>query len=136
MTTKLNLAGCVILKGNSILLLHRTKRDWYELPGGKVDENESVKEAAIREIKEELCCEVELHKHLGTKDFNEDGYTMNYVWYLAGVKENHSPSVGEPDKFSHCKFIPLEELSKHNLSPNMKNLVEEMKKGTINLKNG
>lgn len=28
-------AGCVIVKVNSILLLHRIDKDWWEVPGGK-----------------------------------------------------------------------------------------------------
>jgi len=30
--TKLRLAGCAILRDKSILLLHRIKTDWYEMP--------------------------------------------------------------------------------------------------------
>ena len=130
---KLNLAGCVILKDNEILLLHRIKKNWYELPGGKIDDNESEEEADIREIKEELLCDVEIVKKVGTKDFEEDGYTMGYVWFLAKVKEGHEPKVGEPDKFSHFKHIPLSNLENQNLSPNMKNLLEEVDKGRVSL---
>ncbi len=51
---KIVLAGCIILKGDAILLLNRKKTGWYELPGGKIDENESAEATAIRELKEEL----------------------------------------------------------------------------------
>ncbi|MBI2032259.1 MAG: NUDIX domain-containing protein [Candidatus Levybacteria bacterium] len=31
-------AGCVIVRDNSILLLHRIDKDWWEVPGGKSEE--------------------------------------------------------------------------------------------------
>lgn len=53
----------VILDSNGRLLLTRRARDpfkgWLDLPGGFVDPGESAEEALRREIKEELCIEIE-----------------------------------------------------------------------------
>ncbi len=65
---KISLAGCVLIKENKILLLNRIKTGWYELPGGKIEDNETPEQTAVREIKEELCCDVNIIKHLGKKD--------------------------------------------------------------------
>ena len=43
-------AGCVIVKNDSILLLHRIDKDWFELPGGKGEEGESLEQTAAREF--------------------------------------------------------------------------------------
>jgi 8-oxo-dGTP pyrophosphatase MutT (NUDIX family) len=43
---KITLAGCVILQNSAILLLHRIKTDWYELPGGKINGGETPEETA------------------------------------------------------------------------------------------
>ena len=130
---KITLAGCAIIKDSKILLLNRKKRNWYELPGGKIDESESAEEAAKRELKEELSCEVEIIRKIGTKDFEEDGYVMTYVWFLAKVKENQFPQVGEPDKFDHYKYISFAELNNHSLSPNMKNFCLELNNQSMSL---
>ena len=61
---KIILAGCAIIKDNSILLLYRPSRNQHELLGGKIEENENPKEAAKREVKEELCCDIEIIKNL------------------------------------------------------------------------
>ena len=122
---KLRLAGCALIRDDSILLLYRTKRNWYELPGGKIDEGENAQEAAVRELKEELCCSVTIVRRLGEKEFGEDGFVVDYVWFLAQIN-GESPLVGEPDKFSHGKWIPLKDLEKYSLSPNMKNFVEQV----------
>jgi 8-oxo-dGTP diphosphatase len=131
---KITLAGCAIIKDNKILVQHRKKRDWYELPGGKIDENESPEQTAVRELYEELGCDIEIIKQLGIKDFTEDNFTMTYNWFLAKIKEGQQPQVKEPDKISHLKYIALNELSKHKLSPNMQNFLQEMEKKNISFK--
>jgi ADP-ribose pyrophosphatase YjhB (NUDIX family) len=57
-----------IIKDNKILLLERIKGDYVGLlglPGGKIEKNEHVSNAAIREIFEESGIESEFMSHLG-----------------------------------------------------------------------
>jgi len=128
---KLTLAGCVIKNHNGILLLHRIKRDWYELPGGKIDEQESAEETAKRELKEEILCDIKVKDRLGSKDFEEDGYIMTYIWFLAGLKRGQIPRIGEPNKFDHLRYVAPKDLKHHRLSPNMENLAAELENKKI-----
>jgi len=130
---KISLAGCAILRDNAILLLHRIKTNWYELPGGKMEFEESPEEAAKRECREELMCDVEIIRQIGMKDFSEDGRNMDYYWFLARVALGQGIHVGEPDKFDHFEYIPLASLSQYALSPNMENFAQELTKGAITL---
>ncbi|WP_100400993.1 NUDIX domain-containing protein [Bacillus sp. FJAT-44742] len=41
-----------------------TLSGYWEFPDGKVEENESLEEALIREIKEELHCDIEVGKKI------------------------------------------------------------------------
>lgn len=118
---KICLAGCAILKGRKILLLHRVKDDWYELPGGKIEKTENPEDAVIRELKEELLVDIEILKSLGEKDFEENGFVMGYIWFLAKIKQEMISQVGEKEKFDHFKYIDLSRLSSYKLSPNMMN---------------
>lgn len=127
MVKKISLAGCIILEDDKILLLNRKKTGWYELPGGKIDEGESLENTAIRELKEELSCDIEIISKFGEKDFEENGYIMKYHWFIANIKEGQNLKIGEPETFDHFKYIPLNELSKNKLSPNMQNLIKELK---------
>ncbi|CAM5223261.1 ADP-ribose pyrophosphatase YjhB (NUDIX family) OS=Ureibacillus acetophenoni OX=614649 GN=SAMN05877842_11369 PE=3 SV=1 [Ureibacillus acetophenoni] len=57
-------ATIVINDNNEILLIKGPRRGW-EMPGGQVEEGESLKEAAIRETKEESGIDVEIIKFCG-----------------------------------------------------------------------
>lgn len=129
---KINLAGCVILNKDKILLLHRKRNNCYELPGGKIDIGEQPEITAKRELKEELLCDVEIIKKIGEKDFEEDGYVMGYTWFLARIINNQTPGVGEPEKFDKFEYLSIGEMDNYGLSSNMRNLLSELKKGEIN----
>ncbi|MEE6450755.1 NUDIX hydrolase [Gottfriedia acidiceleris] len=57
-------ATIVMNEKNEILLIKGPRRGW-EMPGGQVEEGESLKEAAIRETKEESGIEIEVLKFCG-----------------------------------------------------------------------
>ena len=46
-------ANCIYIKNNQILLLQKPRRGWWAIPGGKVEPEETVKQAVIREYWEE-----------------------------------------------------------------------------------
>lgn len=58
------IAVAVIVKGDKVLLGHRVSEieEWrkWELPGGKIKEGETLEEAALREVREELGVECEV----------------------------------------------------------------------------
>lgn len=58
----------IVVQDNKILLLKRKKGDFINLlaiPGGKIEENEHVKDAAKRELKEESGIESDFKEYLG-----------------------------------------------------------------------
>jgi ADP-ribose pyrophosphatase YjhB (NUDIX family) len=57
-------AAVVLNDQNEILLIRGPKRGW-EMPGGQVEEGESLKDAAIRETKEESGIDIEIIKFCG-----------------------------------------------------------------------
>ncbi|MFT4415796.1 NUDIX hydrolase [Fredinandcohnia humi] len=57
-------ASIVINNKNEILLIKGPRRGW-EMPGGQVEEGESLKDAAIRETKEESGIDIEVIKFCG-----------------------------------------------------------------------
>ncbi|MDD9271735.1 NUDIX hydrolase [Paenibacillus sp. GCM10023248] len=57
-------ASVIVLNENNEILLMRGRRGW-EMPQGCVEEGETIREAAVREVKEETGIEVELINFCG-----------------------------------------------------------------------
>jgi mutator protein MutT len=134
---QLRLAGCIILDGNGgVLLLHRhtPKRTQWEIPGGKIDEGESVVQAVVREIREEVGVEITIVRQLGAKEFSEDDFTMHYTWFLGEVTKG-TPHIGEPDTFDDLRYFDRGALLKARtkLSSNAKNFLDAWLAGELTL---
>lgn len=95
-------ASAVILQGGKILLMHRIKldRDYFVLPGGTVEEGETVEEAVVREAKEETGFDVAIKEPLGEiyDERNEKMHHLFSVEILSGTLE-----LGSPEKERNCK---------------------------------
>ncbi|QKY69756.1 RNA deprotection pyrophosphohydrolase [Lentibacillus sp. CBA3610] len=68
-------------------LLTRHKERGLEFPGGKVEENESAREAAIREVKEETGGSIEKIRYLGQYTVAGKGGTIIKNVYFAEIKD-------------------------------------------------
>lgn len=58
-------AATIILNEQGEILLIKSPRRGWEMPGGQVEEGESLKDAAIREAKEESGIDIEVTKFCG-----------------------------------------------------------------------
>jgi 8-oxo-dGTP diphosphatase len=58
-------AAAIVLNDNKEILLIKGPRRGWEMPGGQVEEGESLSEAAIRETKEESGIDIEIIKFCG-----------------------------------------------------------------------
>jgi 8-oxo-dGTP diphosphatase len=130
---KIILAGCAIVKENKILLIHRISKSWWELPGGKVDEGESLEQTAVREIKEELGCDVQIIKKLGTDSFKQEDRFFEYHWFLAQTRPGSIPTIKEPDSYDDMRYFLIEELEEIKLSLNMEKFLEHLTTGKFTL---
>lgn len=45
--------NCLIIDNGKVLLLKKPRHGWYAMPGGKMERNETIQEAVIREVYEE-----------------------------------------------------------------------------------
>jgi len=87
--------AAVIIKDNKILLMRRIKegQEYFVFPGGGIEENESVEDAIIREVKEELSLDAKIDKLL----FEIENRGQEEFYFL--IKEfSGTLKLGGPEK--------------------------------------
>ena len=51
--------NCIVKKNDQVLMLQKPSKGWWVAPGGKMERGESVREAVIREFREETGLNIE-----------------------------------------------------------------------------
>jgi len=114
----------VIIKNGSILLSKQW--DGYDFPGGKIELGEDIKDAVVREIKEEtgldakvgniVACENSFYKTLSGDTKKEDCLHSILIYYLCeivgGEISLENISEGEKRYLAMAEWIPLEDIEK------------------------
>lgn len=121
------LAGNVIVEDGAVLLLHRRDEEHWELPGGKVMDGETPRNAAIREAEEELGCTVMIRSSCGRLDldFEHDGEPYSIRAFLADIVDGQ-PAPSE-DRFDDMAWMDADDLLQADLAPNLAATLDELR---------
>jgi 8-oxo-dGTP pyrophosphatase MutT (NUDIX family) len=125
----IRLAGCVILDPNArLLLIHRNcdRQVQWEIPGGRVKENETPAAAAVREVWEELGIKVRILRRLGKAKFEENNLLFECTWFLAGIFWG-KPKIVEIHKFDKFDYFSMSQILEIycTLSSGVKKLIDK-----------
>ncbi|MES2006513.1 MAG: NUDIX hydrolase [Patescibacteria group bacterium] len=107
-------AGALYLnEKEEILLVKPNYRDYWLIPGGSVDKDESPRVACIREIKEETGLELKNPRLLcvryrASQDDFGDGFLFVFEGGVLGV-DTIKTIVLQDDELDGYKFVPLDE---------------------------
>ncbi len=113
------IAGTLIINDEGLLLLYRKDQEWWEVPGGKVKDEESPTQAAVREASEEIGVDVELEKPFFSGEFESNNELFLWHGYIGKTTEN--PEIQE-EKFSELKYFDAEDIDEEDLAPNLRQI--------------
>lgn len=121
-------ARAIIIKDNKIYVSYQKNNDLYKLPGGGVEDDESILDALIRETKEEVGLiikedSIKVYGHFIDKWASEKENEKNKIWhntsyyYICDVLDEKleiSPTESEIKAGATVKLMDIDEVIKVN----------------------
>lgn len=114
MKKQIKVVGAVIQNDqNQILCALRSPKmsmpNCWEFPGGKIEKNEKPEEALVREIQEELGCEISVTDLVEDVIYEYQNIIVNLITYEAQIKSG-TPVANEHAKIEWKEISELKEL--------------------------
>ena len=88
----IEVVAAIIQKDGSVFATQRgygDYKDWWEFPGGKVEQGETPEKALVREIKEELNADIQIDKYLCTVDYDYPEFHITMHCYICSLLSEH-----------------------------------------------
>lgn len=126
--------GIITNDNNEILLIRRKGKVRWERPGGRVEMNESVSDALVREVKEETGIKVEIVRFVNFQEvtaFDQGEHWIDFCYHARYVKDE--PRVMEPEVHAEMGWFRFDNLPE--LSAYTHKAIEEFLKQSAQFKN-
>ena len=126
----IRVVAAVIHDGNRVFATQRgygPYKDWWEFPGGKIEEGESPQEALKREILEELDTEIEVGDYICTAEYDYPEFHLIMECFWAQISDGHL----ELKEHEAAKWLTRQELDSVNWLPADLIVVEKLKGYTL-----
>ena len=123
----------IIIDGDEVILMFRRRikdgivKEYYAIPGGGQEENETIEECTKREIKEEFNLDIEVKEQLGiVEDEKNIGYIFNCSIIsgtpkLGGEELDHN----KEDNYYEVRKVKILDLDKYDILEENKALIRK-----------
>ena len=123
----IRVVAAVILQDGQVLATQRgygKYKDWWEFPGGKVEEGETPEAAIVREIREELDVHIVVKSFLTTVEYDYPEFHLSMDCYWCRLQE------GQIRLLEHeaARWLPVHDLRQVNWLPADVLVIEEIEK--------
>ena len=105
----INAVAAIILRDGKLFATQRGYgewKDWWEFPGGKIEEGEAPKDALKREIREELATEIEIGNLITTVEYDYPKFHLTMHCYLCSIIGGQLSLLEHED----ARWLTMEEL--------------------------
>ena len=123
----------IIIEDKKLLTMFRRKvkkdgsvKEYYVIPGGGLEENETLEENVIRELKEEFNVDIEIVKFLSTEEYEDT--IANY--FLCKIV-NGTPKLGgeelermTSENYYEIRYIDLKDIDNYDI--NAKDIIKNL----------
>lgn len=117
MTKSIKVVGAAIIREGKILCAqrspHMTLPNFWEFPGGKIEEKEEPEAALIRELKEEMNADIKIIDRINTTTYDYDFGTVELTVYTAELLSKEITLLEHSD----AKWLSPKELKSLEWAP-------------------
>ncbi|MCM8823959.1 MAG: (deoxy)nucleoside triphosphate pyrophosphohydrolase, partial [Candidatus Omnitrophica bacterium] len=128
MKRHLKVVAALIKKQGKVLICQRKENDTlgnlWEFPRGKVEDNETLKEAIIREIKEELNIEIKVKKLVDKFIEETKNFKITVYLFESSIKRGEI----KPLECKDFKMVSIDNLSNYQLAPVDEKIADYLKR--------
>lgn len=118
--------GVVLIDEGRILLIQRgnePQKGLWAVPGGKVEQGETMRDAARRETAEETGLEVDVGEVVWVGEVIEAGFHLVLIDFAATVTGGELAPADDADD---ARWVPIEVAASYPLTPTMHELVDTL----------
>lgn len=106
----IEVVAAIIIRAGKVFATQRGYgewKDWWEFPGGKIEPEETPKDALKREIREELAAEIEVGDLLTTVEYDYPKFHLTMHCYLCSIIDGQLSLLEHED----ARWLGKEELN-------------------------
>jgi mutator protein MutT len=127
MSPETEISGCLIIRSGKVLLLHREDKEHWEVPGGKVEEDESPTQAAIRKTQEEIGVMPSLESPFFSGEFKPPDSERIALWHCYRAEIEGKPEI-QVKEFDEARYVDPGNLDDLDLAPNLEMILPALRK--------
>ena len=118
---------CVIIKDGKILLIkrgHEPFKGMWAIPGGRLEDDETVEECCLREAKEEIGVDVKIARLVGVYSNPKlEPEKFVVIAFLCDIKDDTKVKAGSDAV--EFKWVDLEDVKNMKLAADHKKIIED-----------
>lgn len=119
--------NCILISNHKVLLIKKPRRGWYAIPGGKMEQGETIQESALREFKEETNLQITNPKLAGVFTFliySDEKEVINEWMMFTFKSETFTGTLTSYCEEGELEWVPQENIANIPMAEGDKKIFE------------